>query len=503
MSKKVILFSVIFVFFLCFRSVFASLYINEVMYDLQGSDSTNGKSREWIEVYNSGPSDVNIDASSFRIYDGSANRTINGGVNFSIPTNSYIIFVGNKDTFISDHPNFTGTVYDTGITSLNNTGTTLKILDQSSSVIDSFTYASSMGGAGDGNSLQKIGGNWVGASPTPGASNDSNGSSVSVNSSVSGAPLVSTEEISKIPSLTASNTESKNKKTEDAKIKTQILGNKFAFKGIPIILQALTTGVNKQPVISGKYFWNFGDGDFREIKINNFNAGDKISHTYYYSGDYIVTLEYYQNPYSDAPDTTDRITIDAVVPEISISNTGDATDFFIQLTNNTQYDADISNWSIVSLAKIFTIPRNTILESKKNIIFSAKVTNFSLADKENLKLLNREGGLVAQEKTEAKIDPKLDMKIENKEINTTKQVVQNTKEIDTPQPIVNNNINPDLSASVVATNSDNYFNFKFNFFFTSIFIILSAIAVYSVRRYKKNSSPLDIKNGDDFTILDE
>ena len=101
----------------------------------------------------------------------------------------------------------------------------------------------------------------------------------------------------------------------------------------------------------------------------------------YYSGDYIVTLEYYQNPYSDAPDTTDRITIDAVVPEISISNTGDATDFFIQLTNNTQYDADISNWSIVSLAKIFTIPRNTILESKKNIIFKKRIVSQKICKK--------------------------------------------------------------------------------------------------------------------------
>lgn len=71
---------------------YADLIINEIMYDLSGSDSTDGKSREWLEVYNSGGSDVSIDASKWRIYDGFANRTINSEVNFSVPAGNYVIF---------------------------------------------------------------------------------------------------------------------------------------------------------------------------------------------------------------------------------------------------------------------------------------------------------------------------------------------------------------------------------------------------------------------------
>jgi hypothetical protein len=67
------------------------------------------------------------------IYDGSANRTINDQVNFS---GAYVIFAGDKDTFLSDNPGFSGIVYDTGITSLNNTGATLKLLDQNGSAVD-------------------------------------------------------------------------------------------------------------------------------------------------------------------------------------------------------------------------------------------------------------------------------------------------------------------------------------------------------------------------------
>src|SRR3989338_10425717 len=143
MSKKIILILMGIVFFSSCRLAFAGLIINEIMYDLSGSDSTSGKSREWIEVYNPDSGDLSIDASTWRIYDGSGNRTINSQVNFSIPAGSYIIWAGDKDTFLLDHPGFSGTVYDTSIATLNNTGDTLKMLDQDGGVVDSVIYASS------------------------------------------------------------------------------------------------------------------------------------------------------------------------------------------------------------------------------------------------------------------------------------------------------------------------------------------------------------------------
>jgi hypothetical protein len=140
MHKRLSLVFLLIIFFYSSRVAFATLFINEIMYDLPGSDSTSSKSREWIEVYNSGSSDIPIDASKWRIYDGAANKTINGEVDFSIPALSYVIFAGNKDTFLAEHTSFSGLVYDTGITSLNNSGATLKILDQNGNVVDSVTY---------------------------------------------------------------------------------------------------------------------------------------------------------------------------------------------------------------------------------------------------------------------------------------------------------------------------------------------------------------------------
>jgi hypothetical protein len=55
-------------------------------------------------------SDVAIDASKWRIYDGSENRTINDQTDFTIPADSYVILAGDKDTFLADNPNFSGMV---------------------------------------------------------------------------------------------------------------------------------------------------------------------------------------------------------------------------------------------------------------------------------------------------------------------------------------------------------------------------------------------------------
>ena len=62
MSKKAVFFFITFIFFSGFHFAFASLTINEIMYDLSGADSTNGKSREWVEIYNPDASAVSIDA---------------------------------------------------------------------------------------------------------------------------------------------------------------------------------------------------------------------------------------------------------------------------------------------------------------------------------------------------------------------------------------------------------------------------------------------------------
>jgi len=388
--KKLILLSAFLVLFSSFHFVFASgLTINEIMYDLSGADSTNSKSREWIEIYNSDVNSISIDASTWRIYDGSANRTINNQVNFSVPAGAYIIFAGNKDTFLVDHLGFSGTVYDTGITSLNNTGATLKILDQNGNVVDSVTYASTQGAAGDGNSLQKISGSWAGATPTPGAANGT--ASSSAGGLAVYTPSSNDNSSASSSNQTSNSTETKNKTSEQPKIKTKITGKTFAFAGIALDLEANAFGYSGEKLYSGKYFWNFGDGDSKEIRTVD---SQKFTHIYFYPGEYTLTLEYYVNSYADTPDASDKILVKVIPADISISKVGDQSsqsDFFVELYNKTDYNVDLSRWTLLSSSKSWTMARNTILTPQQKMVISSKITNFSIEDKNTLKLMTPQG----------------------------------------------------------------------------------------------------------------
>lgn len=452
------------------------------MYDLSGSDSSSGKSKEWIEIYNDGSNDITIDASKWRIYDGSGNRTINGEVDFSISAGSYIVLAGDKDAFLADHVGFSGIVYDTGITSLNNTGDTLKIIDQDGNAIDTIVYVSSQGGAGDGNSLQKISGSWSGASPTPSAINEgavfppipppvvspSGGGSVSSGSSGSG----STETI-------------KPKTTEEQKIKTQIFSKNIGVVGIPVSFDGRVYGHQGEKLYSGKVFWNFGDGDSKEIQLN---YNQPFTHTYFYPGEYTVSFFYYSNYYSDIVDASSQVTIKIIPASVTISRVGDEEDFFIELSNDTDYGIDISSWFLVGDNKSFTIPKNTVLASKKKLIISPRITNFSILDKSSLKLMTPQNEIVfnyavAMEK------PSYSRKI-SKSNTTTVSTVATAKLSDI---LPANAVASELAQDKNSTNSFPIFPV-----ISAIFIGVSAYGAYFIRKRKASSEP-----GTDFDIMDE
>ncbi len=497
MYKKIVLVLSVVAFFFVYNFAFASLVINEIMYDLSGSDSTSSKSREWVEVYNPDGVNVDVDASKWRIYDGSANRTINGEVNFSIPAGGYIIFAGDKDAFLLDHAGFSGIVYDTGITSLNNAGAILKVLDQDLNIIDSVTYASSQGGAGDGNSLQKIAGGWQGASPTPGVQNET-----SVPPPVPPSENNQTSTSSSTQS-SSSSSEVKIPTIEERKIKTQIIGKTLGFAGVPVLLEGRVYDSEDKDVHYGKLFWNFGDGDSVEIRLPYNNPQ---SHIYFYPGDYVVSLAYYQDYYANVPVATSQLGLKVVSAQISVSKVGDEKDFFVELSNNTEYNADLSNWILSAGAKTFVLPVNTNLGPGKKIIISPKITSFSFADKNSLKLMTAQREIVFDygdaEKSIVTEPPKSSLpRGQNPDFPSSFK--RKLEEVDVPISVSVPGISENLPA--LALNSDgpelgqeSSYSFPFIPVVSFLFIGASASAVYYVRR--KMVVP---QSGSDFEILDE
>ncbi len=144
----------------------ANVIINEVMYDLDGAD----RGREWIEIYNGGTEA--IDLSGWKFYEGGTNHRIKtaGEGSFIVPSGAFAVIADRPEKFSADWPDYSGIIFDSSF-SLKNTGEILIIKNAELGEVDKLDYVSDWGGAGDGNSLQKINGNWVGAPPTPGALN--------------------------------------------------------------------------------------------------------------------------------------------------------------------------------------------------------------------------------------------------------------------------------------------------------------------------------------------
>jgi len=169
--------------------VAGDLIINEIMYDFEGSDTLNGKDREWVELYNK--SAKSIDLTDWKLNDG--DNATNHGLNVPpknnsqgsmiMPAGGYIVLTGDAWTFVNgSYAGYNGAVIDT-VMSLKNSSSTVKIIAPDGLVVDEVAYSSSWGANGDGKTLERktAGGgsndsaNWAPSSAnggTPGAVNN-------------------------------------------------------------------------------------------------------------------------------------------------------------------------------------------------------------------------------------------------------------------------------------------------------------------------------------------
>ena len=358
----------------------ASLEITEIVYDPIGANTNH----QWIEIYNTDSTPVSIDT-TWRFNDGSSHY-INDKVSFTVQPLSYFILTGDKDTFMVDHPSFSGLVIDT-IMSLDKDGETISLIKDGVTVSE-VAYSSNMGASENNNSLQKINNIWTEASPTIGISN--NAPVVSGGTTSSGG---STAEVT--------TTTQKNKTSEITSISTEIITKKIVIAGIPFQISSETLGLNKEKLTEGKFVWNFGDG-MQKIDTRYL----PFEYMYEYEGEYVLTLSYYRYPYypyTESIDASDRMTIKVVAPGLVISSVGNDTDAFVELHNNSSYEVVLSKWILKGTLHSFVIPDGTTLLSGKKLKLSPRVTGFLYSDLQSISLLNPAGDSIAVYPQEEKI----------------------------------------------------------------------------------------------------
>lgn len=108
--------------------------------------------------------------------------------------------------------------------------------------------------------------------------------------------------------------------------------------------------------------WNFGDGSEK--------AGEVVTHTYEYPGEYVVVL----NVSTPGGQVVARTNVKIIEPGLVISS---ATPERIELKNNSKYEVSLFGRVLMVGGKVFVFPQDTIIKAGQSISFSSKVTGLN------------------------------------------------------------------------------------------------------------------------------
>lgn len=480
MSKKNILVLMGFVFLFSFNFAYAEVVINEIMYDLDGADI------DWMEIYNPDSADANLSTLKLLISNSESNHGIikYSGSEILHQGDYGVIVVSSQVTGFVSRWSEAENIFTSSFSLPNESATVQINSGDKNSPLDSLTYASSDGASGDGKSLDR---SLTPVSPTPGQQNVegseneedveeiSSGSSSSESSGF-GGKKAGAEKIEIIP----------------PKNKTEIEILDPAFAGLPIQFKVSNTVSNKS---CGKYFLNFGDGNFLETEKTS-SIPQEFSHIYYYPGEYIVNLECYKSYLSSEPDSSNKITIKVLSSEVVISRVGEAQDFFVEISNNSFSEADISGWILSSFQNKFVFPKNSILKPKNKIIVSPRTTNFSVLDRDTLKLINSEGEIMSEYLSLLKSIKPIKNSVQASNVKSETEAVKPPLGGFTAKSVVLDDLEATAFKSEVDTGSN--FMYEIGLF---VFLGMSAGGAYFIRNRNRKIAPKEA--GSDFEIMDE
>ncbi len=462
--------------FLAFSGIaHADVIINEVAW----MGTTGSQYGEWVELYNDSSSDVSL--ANWKLYE-AGGSTLIFTLSKTISANSFLVIERTTASSPDPLPSVNDESGSFGGSGLSNTGEFLVLKDANNNTADSLDFSSGWpaGDADTKDTMQKSGSAWITAMPTPDAENKTSSSSGSGNGSGNGTGETETE----------TTTPTKTTPVVVPTIKTKITAKTTALAGLALDMQGGATGFLGETLYYGKYFWNFGDGDSTETK-----SIDKFTHTYFYPGDYNVILEYYRTDNLETPDATDKMTIKVTAPSVSISAVGNSSDFFVELSNSSDVDVDISKWMLVSGMKNFTFPKGTTLQAKKKMTVSSKITQFIQSDAQGLKLLFPTGEVAYNYGA-----PRL---LARSAKSSSSLSVAKTENKIASAPTENLQVLPQsLTASVAETESGSGASSSF-WIWMSGFIILLGVASGVVWFMRKSSRASSSPAGSDFKILEE
>lgn len=281
MEKKILLFSLIFIFSFNFIS---AILISEIMY---APENFNENYNEWIEIYNDGGSDV--DLSNWTIC---GKNLLAGYVDYSdgqIKGNSGLVLQAGKYAIVSDGGTGAEVYSNFNISSgslaihvdasslcggLSNSGKEIQLSDFSGNLVHSVNYDVSLGALKNGKSLQLCSAFWGENDITPGSQNSCFSPQPPTNQTNSTPPTNSTNS-GNSQNISSQNdsenvSESQNELSDSPQIQTVSTGNSVSKKNPEIII--LNVNSESKNIKGEDLFSNLTKNDYAKYGLIGFSV---------------------------------------------------------------------------------------------------------------------------------------------------------------------------------------------------------------------------------------
>jgi hypothetical protein len=292
--------------------------------------------REWIELYNNNDTDLDISSLTVSIKGGTfiPVTQVSGGT--TIGAHGYAIIgsvVSGTTKFALDYPTYNGPLFKSSI-SLVNTGVTSIEIKLQGTTVDAL---SSYTAVKEGNTYSLINGSFQTGISSPGEKNKG----VVVQDDT---PATSTQ--------SGNQTTIPQSSPPSADIMLFLPKEKMVVAGAPSLFSVHSMTYNGKAIDNIVYSWAFGDGGQA--------TGSSTIYRYFYPGKYIAQIEGTNGLIAG----TGRMAVQVVAPDITLSTIGYGKyGSYIDITNPSNYDLDLSLWKLSIDGVQFPFPKNTLLAS--------------------------------------------------------------------------------------------------------------------------------------------
>ena len=335
-------------------AVSAGVSVNEVAWmgslPKTGESSTQASNNEWLELYNSSASPVDLTGWGLSAYDGVPNIVLSG----TISADGFFLLERTSDDTVLG---ITADQIYTG--ALGNSGEHLLLKDASGNSIDEID--ASLGWmAGDNSTkdtMQRVGAVWISASSTPRKINQG----VSSSSASPSPSEASSSETSSAPSAMGSDTSIPY--LPPATIRAYAGDDQIVSVGSVTTFRGRARGINDEPLENARFWWNFGDGASAEARV--------ATYIFRIPGTYLAGLHVSSGSFA----ASDFATITVIPNQVSITSVIPGEDGYVRLANSSAHDLDIGAWSIIDAGgRVFTFPSATRIKGKSDIAIANGVT---------------------------------------------------------------------------------------------------------------------------------